>query len=184
MLVRRRFINEDACCETAWNAQSESNTESFDQVIPIGFTNDIDNYFDQLYHPELSPDKPKQPMPPFFEKALRYLDSCNQKDKTRISTYLLDLSFKAMRRDTTVACIAISLLKLLFFRRFFFLSKGKSGKRSGYTNLAFSSSNAAVSASSKVGWGRMARRRWSGVWPPAMAWESWEIMSDALAHIS
>lgn len=75
--------------------QSESNTESFDQVIPIGFTNDIDNYFDQLYHPELSPDKPKQIMPPFFEKALRYLDSCNQKDKTRISTYLLDLSFKA-----------------------------------------------------------------------------------------
>ena len=61
----------------------------------VGYREDLDTYFSQLYHPGLSPTKPQQRIPEFIEKMIAFLDSCDSQNKVRISNYLLNFSTDA-----------------------------------------------------------------------------------------
>ena len=58
----------------------------------LGYREDLDIYFNQLYHPKLSPSKPVQPLPQYFEQIIEWLDSSELKQKIRVANYLLDFS--------------------------------------------------------------------------------------------
>lgn len=66
-----------------------------DRLNPIGFREELDTYFTQLYHPKLNPIKPIQNLPPLYEKIIKFLDNCDCENKIRISNYLLDFSSEA-----------------------------------------------------------------------------------------
>lgn len=61
----------------------------------VGYREDLDTYFSQLYHPGLSPIKPQQRIPAFIEKIITFLDSNDIQNKVRISNYLLNFSSDA-----------------------------------------------------------------------------------------
>lgn len=61
----------------------------------VGYREDLDTYFSQLYHPGLSPAKPHQIIPEFIGKIIAFLDSCDLQNKVRISNYLLNFSADA-----------------------------------------------------------------------------------------
>ena len=61
----------------------------------VGYREDLDTYFSQLYHPDLSPTKPQQRIPEFIDKIIAFLDSCDLQNKVRISNYLLNFSTDA-----------------------------------------------------------------------------------------
>ncbi len=62
---------------------------------PIGFREELDNYFTQIYHPQLNPVKPQQAIPGLFEKIIAFLDKSNYDNKVQISNYFLDFSSEA-----------------------------------------------------------------------------------------
>ena len=61
----------------------------------LGYREDLDTYFGQLYHPELNPQKPIQTLPKYFEQILEWLNSSNLNNKIRVANYLLDFSSDA-----------------------------------------------------------------------------------------
>lgn len=61
----------------------------------LGYREDLDTYFGQLYHPELTPQKPIQTLPKHFEQMLEWLNSSNLNNKIRTANYLLDFSSDA-----------------------------------------------------------------------------------------
>ena len=61
----------------------------------LGYREDLDTYFGQLYHPELNPQKPIQTLPKYFEQILEWLNSSNLHNKIRIANYLLDFSLSS-----------------------------------------------------------------------------------------
>lgn len=61
----------------------------------LGYREDLDTYFCQLYHPELNPQKPVQTLPKHFEQMLEWLNTSTLYNKIRISNYLLDFSSEA-----------------------------------------------------------------------------------------
>lgn len=61
----------------------------------LGYREDLDTYFGQLYHPELSPQKPIQILPKHFEQMLEWLNSSNICNRIRVANYLLDFSSDA-----------------------------------------------------------------------------------------
>ena len=61
----------------------------------VGYREDLDTYFGQLYHPELNPQKPIQSIPKYFEQILDWLNSSKLNNKIRVANYLLDFSSDA-----------------------------------------------------------------------------------------
>ncbi len=61
----------------------------------LGYREDLDTYFGQLYHPELNPQKPIQTIPKYFEQMLDWLNASKLNNKIRVSNYLLDFSSDA-----------------------------------------------------------------------------------------
>lgn len=61
----------------------------------LGYREDLDTYFGQLYHPKLKPQKPIQTLPKYFEQMLEWLNSSNLNNKIRVANYLLDFSSDA-----------------------------------------------------------------------------------------
>lgn len=68
----------------------------------FGYREQLDTYFGQLYHAELSPEKPRQDLPDLFETIISFLDHAELPNKIRISNFLLDFSSeaKAMLNDS------------------------------------------------------------------------------------
>lgn len=71
------------------------NDAQTDRINPIGYREDLDIYYNQKYHPQLSPVKPVQPIPDLFKKMISFLDGSTKDNKIRISNYLLDFSKEA-----------------------------------------------------------------------------------------
>lgn len=64
----------------------------YSPISVIGFREDLDDYFEKLYHPELTPSKPKQELPSFIESIIIFLEKSNIFNKVLISNYILDFS--------------------------------------------------------------------------------------------
>lgn len=60
----------------------------------VGYREDLDTYFAQLYHKQLLPTKPQQKLPDLFKEILRYLDPIDNR-KIVIANYLLNFGFAA-----------------------------------------------------------------------------------------
>ena len=70
-------------------------TAKTDRLNPVGYREDLDTYYNQKYHKQLSPLKPTQSIPDLFKKMISYLDKSDTDNKIRISNYLLDFSTEA-----------------------------------------------------------------------------------------
>ena len=66
-----------------------------DLVLFVGYREELDKYFGQLYHPQLKPKKPLQKMPDLLVRIVSYLEKSDVKEKAWLSSYLLDFSFDA-----------------------------------------------------------------------------------------
>ena len=66
-----------------------------DRLNPVGYRVDLDTYYNQKYHKQLSPIKPTQSIPDLFKKMISYLDKSDTDNKIRVSNYLLDFSTEA-----------------------------------------------------------------------------------------
>lgn len=66
------------------------NDAQTDRINPIGYREDLDIYYNQKYHPQLSPIKPIQPIPDLFKKMISFLDMSSDDKKIKISNYFLD----------------------------------------------------------------------------------------------
>lgn len=62
------------------------------RLNPVGYRVDLDTYYNQKYHKQLSPIKPTQSIPDLFKKMISYLDKSDTDNKIRVSNYLLDFS--------------------------------------------------------------------------------------------
>lgn len=60
-----------------------------------GYRKALDNYFCQLYHPELCPHKPSLKLPGLFLSIISYLEKSDVEDAIQISKYLLNFSTDA-----------------------------------------------------------------------------------------
>lgn len=61
----------------------------------VGYRNELDSYFEALYHQELKPIKPTQEIPVLFSQILDYLISQNIPNRCLIANYLLDFASDA-----------------------------------------------------------------------------------------
>ncbi len=61
----------------------------------IGYREDLDTYFNQLYHSELTPQKPELKIPSFYKEMLQFLEESHYNNKVEISNYLLDFATDA-----------------------------------------------------------------------------------------
>jgi len=62
------------------------------KVYYMGYREKLDTYYGQLYHHELSPQKPQQKLLPFYNEIIRHLDASNIYNKIQISNFLLDFA--------------------------------------------------------------------------------------------
>lgn len=61
----------------------------------IGYREDLDTYFNQLYHSELTPQKPELKIPSLYKEILQFLEESLYNNKVEISNYLLDFATDA-----------------------------------------------------------------------------------------
>lgn len=63
-----------------------------------GYRENLNTYFDALYHPELNPQKPVQNLPPLFIQIIEYLTLNNIQGRCNIANYLLDFAADAKEK--------------------------------------------------------------------------------------
>ena len=61
----------------------------------VGYREELDTYFTQLYHHQLHPQKPQQKLPELFKLIIKYLEQNNRDDKIAIANYLLNFELDA-----------------------------------------------------------------------------------------
>ena len=69
----------------------------------VGYREELDTYFTQLYHKQLHPAKPQQKLPDLFKRILRYLAQIDNNEKIVIANYLLNFDFEAREGFVTQA---------------------------------------------------------------------------------
>ena len=65
------------------------------EIFFTGYREDLNNYFNSLYHPNLHIEKPIQELPPLFLEIIDYLNSEKVPNRSYIANYLLDFSSDA-----------------------------------------------------------------------------------------
>ena len=71
------------------------NMEENSSLHLLGYREQLDEYFSQLYHPSLNPTKPQLNIPDFYKLIIEYLEKSSIENKVEISNYLLDFSTEA-----------------------------------------------------------------------------------------
>lgn len=60
-----------------------------------GYRDDLDNYFNKLYSPQIKAEKPTQVMPDLFQEMIHWLDHSNIPNRFSMANYLLNFSTEA-----------------------------------------------------------------------------------------
>ena len=76
-------------------ALPDDSHKPFNMKFFLGYREDLDTYFCQLYHPKLNPKKPIQIIPKHFEQMIDWLNASELNNKIRVANYLLDFSSDA-----------------------------------------------------------------------------------------
>lgn len=58
----------------------------------VGYRDELNAYFNALYHPDLNPQKPIQDLPPLFKQIIEYLTVNEIPNRSEIANYLLDFA--------------------------------------------------------------------------------------------
>lgn len=73
----------------------ENDVEQYSRVYYVGYRERLDTYYGELYHKDLSPNKPQQKLISLYNEIIKFLESSNIHNKIQIANYLLDLSSDA-----------------------------------------------------------------------------------------
>lgn len=65
------------------------------EIMFVGYRDDLCNYYNALYHPQLNPQKPIQRLPNLFVQIIEYLTTNQIEGRCSIANYLLDFSSDA-----------------------------------------------------------------------------------------